>query len=81
MKQQEEWKQALSRNQEYNLKKLFDEIDTQKTNYLDPYNIKRFLVRCSYLPNDNILIAIIRRMDLDSDAKLNFLEFNEALRP
>ena len=43
--------------------------------------MKRFLVRCSYLPNDNILIAIIRRMDLDSDAKLNFMEFKEAMKP
>ena len=42
--------------------------------------MKKFLVRCSYLPNDNLIIAIIRRMDLDCDAKLNQLEFTEAIR-
>jgi hypothetical protein len=33
------------------------------------------------LPNDNLLIAIIRRIDLDADAKLNYREFIDAVRP
>ena len=49
--------------------------------YIDEDNLKLFLVRCSYIPNDNLVMAIIRRMDLDCDAKLNLLEFTDALSP
>jgi Ca2+-binding EF-hand superfamily protein len=43
--------------------------------------LKRFLVKCGVIPNDNLLLAIIRRMDLDADAKLNFKEFVDGIRP
>jgi hypothetical protein len=33
------------------------------------------------LPNESLLISIIRRIDLDADAKLNFKEFIDAVRP
>jgi hypothetical protein len=33
------------------------------------------------LPTDNLLLAIIRRMDLDADAKLNLKEFIDGVRP
>ena len=33
------------------------------------------------LPNDGLLLAIIRRMDLDADAKLNMREFIDGVRP
>lgn len=43
--------------------------------------MKRFLIKCSVLPHDNLLLAIIRRMDLDADAKLNLKEFIDSVRP
>jgi len=33
------------------------------------------------MPNDNLLISIIRRIDLDCDARLNYLEFIDSIRP
>lgn len=39
------------------------------------------MIKCSVLPNENLLVAIIRRIDLDADAKLNFKEFIDAIRP
>ena len=33
------------------------------------------------MPNDNLLIAMIRRIDLDCDARLNYLEFIDSIRP
>lgn len=33
------------------------------------------------MPNDNLLLAIIRRIDLDCDAQLNYLEFVDNFRP
>lgn len=43
--------------------------------------MKRFLIKCGVLPDDNLLLAIIRRMDLDADAKLNLKEFIDSIRP
>lgn len=60
---------------------LFKSVDDWNYKYIDQINLKRFLVKCSVLPNDNLLVAIIRRMDLDADAKLNFKEFIDAVRP
>lgn len=38
-------------------------------------------MRNAYLPNDNLILAIIRRIDLDCDAQLNPGEFIDAVRP
>jgi Ca2+-binding EF-hand superfamily protein len=79
--QLEKLKQQLAVHPDYNLERLFNEIDKKRTNYIDVVNLKSFLIRCSYLPNDNLLLAIIRRVDLDGDARINFREFIDALRP
>ena len=39
------------------------------------------MIKCGVIPNDGLLLAIIRRMDLDADAKLNFKEFIYGIRP
>ena len=77
----EQMKQQLAIHPDYNVERLFCEIDVQRSNYIDCHNLKSFLIKCSYLPNDNLLLAIIRRMDLDGDAKLNYLELADSLRP
>ena len=59
----------------------FCEIDVNGTNYINATNLKAFLMKQAYLPNDNLLLAIIRRVDLDCDAQLNFNEFVEIIRP
>ena len=66
---------------DYNLQYLFDQIDESGANWIDISALKKFLIKCSYLPNDNLLLAIIRRIDLDCDAQLNYLEFVDNLRP
>ena len=60
---------------------LFKSVDDWNYKYIDQINLKRFLIKCSVLPNDTLLIAIIRRVDLDADAKLNFREFIDSIRP
>jgi hypothetical protein len=39
------------------------------------------MIKCGVIPSDSLLIAIIRRMDLDADAKLNLTEFIDGIRP
>lgn len=65
---------------EFNSKNLFDMIDCG-TKWIDTTNLKKFLMNCAFLPNDNLTLAIIRRVDLDSDAKLNYKEFLDAVKP
>ena len=65
---------------DYSVEKLFNEV-AQGSKYIDIHNLKKFLMRCSFMPNDNLLIATIRRLDLDCDAQLNYLEFIDGIRP
>ena len=60
---------------------LFKSVDDWNYKYIDQINLKRFLIKCGVLPNDGLLLAIIRRMDLDADAKLNMREFIDGIRP
>ena len=62
-------------------RELFYEIDHDRSHYIDKVNLKQFLMRNAYLPNDNLILAIIRRIDLDCDAQLNPGEFMDAIRP
>lgn len=43
--------------------------------------MKRFLIKCGVIPSSGLLAAVIRRMDLDADAKLNMREFIDGVRP
>ena len=60
---------------------IFKSVDDWNYKYIDTINLKRFLIKCGVLPTDNLLLAIIRRMDLDADAKLNLKEFIDGVRP
>lgn len=74
-------KQQLASRYDYSLEILFKSVDDWNYKYIDQINLKRFLIKCGVLPNDGLLLAIIRRMDLDADAKLNLREFIDGVRP
>lgn len=74
-------KRELAATPKYNLQQIFREIDRAGLKFIDRNSLKSFLLRFSFVPNDNLVLAIIRRVDLDCDAKLSFLEFVEAVRP
>ena len=39
------------------------------------------MIKCGIIPDERLIIAIIRRMDMDADAKINLREFIEGIRP
>lgn len=39
------------------------------------------MVVCGIIPADGLLLSIIRRMDIDADAKLSLKEFKDSIRP
>jgi len=74
-------KQELACSYDYNLDRLYNTIDDCHFKFIDTANLKRYLVKCGLLPTDSILIAIIRRLDLDADARLSQKEFFDGVQP
>ena len=74
-------KQDLATSYDYNLEGLYANIDDCNFKFIDTSNLKRFLVKCCIYANDALLIAIIRRMDLDADARLSRKEFIDGVMP
>lgn len=77
----EQLKQDLEKFQMFSIRKAFKAIDYQNNKIIDEVSIRRFLKRVGHQPLKAELTAIMRRFDLDGDAKLSFREFAEALTP
>jgi hypothetical protein len=72
-KEQENIKQEMAVRYDFDIEKLFKEVDDWNYKYIDHKNLKRFLNKMGQLSaNENHVIAIIRRFDLDADCKLTF---------
>ena len=79
--QSEMCKQDLATAYDYNKEACYKNIDDCNFGFIDTSNLKRFLVKCCIYASDALLIAIIRRMDLDADAKLSKREFFDGVQP
>ena len=74
-------KQDLLTAYDFNMDACYKVIDDCNFGFIDTSNLKRFLVKCCIYASDALLISIIRRMDLDADARLNKREFNDGIVP
>jgi hypothetical protein len=74
-------KQELFCRYDFNFETLYSEIDDCNMKFVDTSSVKRFLVKCQIYPSDDLLIALIRRLDLDSDARLTRVELNDGITP
>lgn len=61
--------------------KLYSQIDDCGLGFIDSVSLGRFMKKCGVIPSKELLISIIRRFDLDSDAKLSRKEFINGLIP
>jgi Ca2+-binding EF-hand superfamily protein len=77
----EKIKQDLASRYDCNYEQLYKFIDDWNYNYIDSANLKRFLYKAGHAANDSLLISIIRRFDLDADARLKQKEFIEGVKP
>jgi len=68
-------KRALENSYDYSVQKAFRAIDDWSYNYIDSSNLKRFLRSMGHIATKQELIAILRRFDMDGDAKINEAEF------
>jgi hypothetical protein len=80
-RRQEQVKQELSSRYDFDIDRLFREIDDWNYKYIDPKNLKRYLNKMGVAASDPNVIAIIRRFDLDADAKLTVKEFSQGILP
>jgi len=74
-------KQDLATSYDYSLEALYNNIDDCNFKFIDTSNLKRFLVKCCIYASEALLISIIRRMDLDADARLSKREFFDGVQP
>lgn len=75
----EELKQQLDASKDFSPEKAFEAIDDWSYGYVDKKNLKSFLRKRDYLASSAECMAIIRRLDLDADARLSRLEFFEGI--
>jgi Ca2+-binding EF-hand superfamily protein len=57
---------------DFSFQKAFRAIDDWNYGYIDKSNLKRFLRGMGYVATKPELIAILRRFDMDGDAKISF---------
>ncbi len=69
----------LVKNHDYSILSAFRSIDRYNIGRIDSINLGTFLRACEHNPSEIEIIAIIRRVDTDGDACINFNEFSEFL--
>lgn len=75
----EELKQRIHASKTFDLRLGFYTIDDWNYGYIDRKNLKSFLRKHQYKASSKECCAIIRRFDLDADARLNLKEFVDGL--
>jgi len=76
----DEMKRNLENSYDFSFQKAFKAIDDWCYNYIDMCNLKRFLRGMGYVATKQDLVAILRRFDMDGDAKINLQEFEYGMR-
>jgi hypothetical protein len=79
--QEELLKQEMTIQYDFNVEILYKEVDDCNLKFIDTAALKRFLNKNSVLYTNSTIVGIIRRIDLDADAKLSKREFFEAVLP
>ena len=77
----EEQKQSIQCEKQFDYEKAFFEIDDWSFGFIDKKNLKSFLRKHGCLASSKDIMSIIRRMDLDGDARLTKEEFINGMLP
>ncbi len=73
-------KRSLESSSDFSVRAAFKAVDDWNYNSIDKQNLKRFLRSMGHLASKAEIVAILRRLDLDGDAKINLTEFGEAIK-
>jgi len=70
----------LHSHKAFDIAEAFKLVDDWNYGFIDLTNLKSFLRKHGHVTSDADLLAIIRRIDLDGDARVNEQEFDHAFR-
>lgn len=65
---------------DYSSYAAFKSVDRYSEGHINTYNLGQFLKNNGYYATERELLAIIRRIDTDGDAKLSYTEFSDFIR-
>lgn len=68
-------KRNLENKYDFTFKQAFRAVDDWNYGYIDHANLKKFLRSMGFVAAKQDLINILRRFDMDGDAKVSFKEF------
>lgn len=71
----DELKRSLESSYDFTFRKAFQAIDDWNYGYLDQSNLKKFLKSVGYVATKQELVGVLRRYDMDGDAKISMKEF------
>ena len=74
-------KRDLSRRTDWTDQTAFHSIDSARDGFLGFENILAFCRLNGFRPSDSEVIAIVRRMDVDADQRVNNKEFRQFMAP
>jgi Ca2+-binding EF-hand superfamily protein len=66
---------------DFGISKIIVEIDDCNLGFIDQVSLKRFLKKCGVISKSKLVYSIIRRLDMDQDARLCHDEFVEGMMP
>lgn len=70
----------LGRRHDFSTYGCFRAVDDLNEGDINPNNLRSFFKNNGYYPTEDDVIAIVRRLDLNADCKVNYAEFCEAIK-
>ena len=70
----------LEKRHDFSTYACFRAVDDKNEGDIIPDNIRSFFKNNGYYPTEDEVVAIVRRLDVDADAKINYAEFCEAIK-
>jgi len=74
-------KQKTALCYDFDSKTIYGAIDDCAVGFIDSQSLKRFFAKFKLYPTDGVILAMIRRLDLDADSRLNKREFIDGILP
>ena len=71
----------MQSDKRFDYNRAFNSVDDWNYVFIDKKNLKSFFRQHGYLASSDEVMAIIRRMDMDADARLSKQEFIEGIKP
>jgi len=80
-RRQEILKVDLDTRYDYSTYSSYKTIDRYNDGFIDTFNLAQFFKNNGHFATEREILAVIRRIDTDGDAKLSYTEFSEFLSP